>query len=250
MSNPGVFVLTSWDDTSRLDLRICEALEKYGIRGTFFTVSDWVGPKILAEELRHISQVHEIGGHTISHATLTYIQNEYANREIRESRLLLEDVIGKPVTSFAYPRGMYNQDHLRMVKEAGYICARTTKLFHTESVQNPFEMNVTISAYPHAFRDIKALFRLSRISKAFLLDPFIIKNWSKLGKQVFDELLKSGGTFHLFGHAWQIDQMDGWKTLEDLLEYVSFRENTSYLTMTEYVISQTRSQGSEACNSF
>jgi len=38
----------------------------------------------------------------------------------------------------------------------------------------------------------------------------------------------------LFGHAWQIEETDGWRRLEDLLAHIAFRKNVAYLTMTEY----------------
>ena len=64
--------------------------------------------------------------------------------------------------------------------------------------------------------------------------PLRIKKWGEPGKQIFDVLLESSGVFHIFGHAWQVDEIDGWRRLEDLLVHIAFRKNATYITMTEH----------------
>lgn len=234
MRNNKLFVVTSWDDVTRLDLKLCELLETYKLKGTFFVINDWVGKEISKDELRHISERHEIGAHTLSHVNLMHVQREVAKKEISESKRLLEKVVGKPVTSFAYPQGSYDKTHVEMVRDAQYLCARTTKPFYTVSAESPYEINVTVWAFPHALRDIRGMFRLINLSPKIIVNPLRIKKWDELGKQIFDVLLESGGVFHVFGHAWQVDEIDGWRKLEDLLAHVAFRKNVTYVTMTEY----------------
>ena len=234
MQNNKLFVVTSWDDVTKLDLKLCEILETYKLKGTFFVINDWIGTEISKDELHHISESHEIGAHTLSHVNLMHVRREVAKKEISESKRLLEEVIGKPVTSFAYPQGSYNKTHVEMVRDAQFLCARTTKPFYTTPADNPYELNVTIWAYPHALRDIRGMFRLFKLSPNLVVNPFRIKKWDDLGKQVFDVLLESGGVFHFFGHAWQVDEIDGWRRLENLLAYIAFRKNVMYVTMTEH----------------
>lgn len=227
-------VTTSWDDTSKMDLKLCELLEKYGIKATFYAVSNWIGEKISADELRHISEAHEVGAHTLSHAMLTRVGKEVAREEILGSKSSLERIIEKHVTSFAYPYGFYRREHVEIVKEAGFLCARTTKLYFIE-IDNPFETNVTMYAAPHKIRDFKGLTRLFRQTPKTIFKIYALKKWNKLGKMMFDSFLKRGGVFHIFGHAWQIDQYKGWARLEDLLAYIAFRNNIKYLTVTNCV---------------
>ena len=72
----------------------------------------------------------EIGGHTVTHPTLTRIDDDSARREIADNKQQLEAILGKPVTMFAYPNGKqgtdFDQRHMRMVREAGYHAAFTT----------------------------------------------------------------------------------------------------------------------------
>jgi peptidoglycan/xylan/chitin deacetylase (PgdA/CDA1 family) len=65
----------------------------------------------------------EIGSHTVQHPFLT--KSNRARQEIFESKKILEEKLGKPVTVFAYPFGDYNEKIEHLVKEAGYVSART-----------------------------------------------------------------------------------------------------------------------------
>ena len=231
MEQSKVFVTSSWDDVAKLDVKLCELLETYKLKGTFFAVNNWIGKELPLEDLIHISEKHEIGAHTLSHATLTQVSTDQARKEISESRRQLEEMLGKKVTSFAYPKGQYDKIHVEMVHDAGYLCARTTKPFFTTIGENPYELGVTIWAAPHRLRDMRGLLRLFNISPSIIANPLGIKRWNELGKRIFDRILESGGVFHFFGHSWQVDKMKGWQKLEDLLAYISFRENVAYVTM-------------------
>ena len=234
MTSSQLIVTTSWDDTTGVDLKLLELLENYGIKATFYAVSNWIGKKISADELRHISEVHEIGAHTLNHVTLTRVEKEVARREILGSKISLERIIEKRITSFAYPRGLYRREHVAMVKEAGFLCARTIKPYFTE-IENPFEINVTLHAAPHKVMDVKGLARLFRKTPKTILKLYALKKWDKLGKMMFDSFLKRSGVFHLWGHAWEIDHHKSWPRLEDVLAYVAFRNDITYLTITDCV---------------
>ncbi len=53
------------------------------------------------------------GAHTCSHANLKHLDMDNAEREIAESRRILEERIGEPVTGFAYPYGLDFEDYAR-----------------------------------------------------------------------------------------------------------------------------------------
>jgi peptidoglycan/xylan/chitin deacetylase (PgdA/CDA1 family) len=232
MGQSNVFVTSSWDDVTRVDLKLCDLLEVYKIKGTFFAVNNWIGKRISQDDLKHISESYEIGAHTLNHVKLTSVPNEVAKREISGSKRLLEEILEKTVESFAYPNGLYNKTHVEMVQNAKYLCARTTKPFYTMMAKNPYELNVTVWAAPHRIRDIQGLFRLFNLSHGLVSNLMRVKKWSEIGKQIFDVLLESGGVFHLFGHAWQVEEIGGWHMLEDLLSHIAFRKNVMYATMT------------------
>lgn len=69
----------------------------------------------------------EIGAHTYSHPQLSAITRPNLVREIRDSRSIIQDRLGLPVASFAYPFGKYRRDFtdrsVEVVREAGYSTA-------------------------------------------------------------------------------------------------------------------------------
>ena len=67
----------------------------------------------------------EIGSHTVRHADLANADEELAYRELAESKRLLEDMIAKPVKSFAYPYGHYSAACPPAAERAGYESAAT-----------------------------------------------------------------------------------------------------------------------------
>ena len=80
------------------------------------------------EELRTLDRepLCTIGAHTLSHPrldTLTVIEQQ---KEIVESKVILEQWLGHPIQHFSYPHGAYNDDTLSIVKSAGFrsaLCA-------------------------------------------------------------------------------------------------------------------------------
>jgi peptidoglycan/xylan/chitin deacetylase (PgdA/CDA1 family) len=63
--------------------------------------------------------------HTVTHPNLLAVDEATAAREIRHSRDELEEQLGRTVTSFAYPAGLYSDRERRLVAEAGYAAAVT-----------------------------------------------------------------------------------------------------------------------------
>jgi peptidoglycan/xylan/chitin deacetylase (PgdA/CDA1 family) len=56
-----------------------------------------------------------IGAHTVNHPILTSLPPEEVDREIRESRTLLEKRLRRPVPFFCYPNGNHNPHVIRTV---------------------------------------------------------------------------------------------------------------------------------------
>ena len=104
-------------------------LQRYGLQGTFYVVSGYVGFEgfMTQEHILELEQNgHEIGAHTRRHRDLTTLSEDEARDEVAGSRQDLFDMGVKRVDTFAYPFGKYNEDVVRIVKEAGFTGARTT----------------------------------------------------------------------------------------------------------------------------
>jgi peptidoglycan/xylan/chitin deacetylase (PgdA/CDA1 family) len=64
-----------------------------------------------------------IGAHTVTHPVLAGLESAACHREIVESKLACEALVGAPVTSFAYPYGDFDPDAREAVKTAGFSFA-------------------------------------------------------------------------------------------------------------------------------
>lgn len=67
-----------------------------------------------------------IGSHGYSHLHLTEVGDGSLDREVRQSRTALENLLDRPVELFAYPFGDRDSRVTRAVRDAGYRAAVTT----------------------------------------------------------------------------------------------------------------------------
>ena len=70
-----------------------------------------------------MGELIEIGAHTISHPFLSAHPTASQWDEIWQSKVQLEEIFNHPVTSFSYPHGDYTVETLRLIEEAGFMCA-------------------------------------------------------------------------------------------------------------------------------
>jgi peptidoglycan/xylan/chitin deacetylase (PgdA/CDA1 family) len=189
----------SFDDFSPDNLRIDEILHTQGIEATFFIETARPDAREQIKEL--FERGHDIGGHTIHHpGDIKLLHHVEAVSEIEGCKKMIENIIHRPITAFAYPRGRFNDDIVSMVKRAGFSEARTTHVLQTR-MPDPLRMPTTIHLYPdrkeYKGRDLMAL------SKFYL-----------------DDVIKNGGVFHVWGHAEEINRAGLWKTLEELVVFL------------------------------
>ena len=70
----------------------------------------------------------EVGAHSVTHPVLGALPPAAQRAEIEGSRARLEELLGAPVTGFAYPYGApstYTAETVALVREAGFACACT-----------------------------------------------------------------------------------------------------------------------------
>lgn len=117
-------------------------LERHGFGATIFVVSgrlgadnDWSdtpplrGRRLLsAEQLAPLSERGiEFGAHTRTHCSLPDVADETVAAEVESSRVELEQALGTPVRTFAYPYGRVDDRALAAVERAGFASACTTE---------------------------------------------------------------------------------------------------------------------------
>ncbi|MEB3122103.1 MAG: polysaccharide deacetylase family protein [Snowella sp.] len=68
----------------------------------------------------------EIGAHTVTHPFLSAQSTELQRDEIKQSKIDLEQMINRPVTSFSYPFGDRTAETVELTRTAGFDCACST----------------------------------------------------------------------------------------------------------------------------
>jgi peptidoglycan-N-acetylglucosamine deacetylase len=97
-------------------------------------------------------------------------------------------------------------------------------------------MPTTVQAYPHrSAAYLRNLGRAANLSGLFRYTAQLshLRNWVELGKELFDQVLRRGGIWHLYGHSWEIDELDLWNDLREMLDYISNRQDVTYATNTQ-----------------
>ena len=137
----GRTAVITFDDGYADNLAACEELQKRGMRASWFIVSGSVGrpPQwpadgrpagrlLNAAELREMHENGmEIGSHTVSHVRLPELDDVRLMQELAGSKAELEDMLGHPVCSFAYPYGMWDARCADAVRDAKYTAACVTR---------------------------------------------------------------------------------------------------------------------------
>lgn len=240
-------VTTSWDDGDMLDLKLANLLDTYHIQGTFYITKEYRKERLSDEDIKIISQRHEIGAHTLTHPDLRSIAREERTHEIQGSKQWLENLLGKDVVSFCYPSGFFDTESVELVKKAGFRGARTTLLGKIEPSTDPFLLPTTLQVYPMPFRKLGPHTYWWRK----LLQPFTerapalrtlgvpltaFRSFEALACATFDIARTRGGVFHLWGHSWEIDKYNMWQPLERVLSYINKRGDCRYTTNGEVII--------------
>jgi len=234
METPRI-VTTSWDDGDRADLKVAELLRSRGIGGTFYVpITPYRERPLERAELRALSsEGFEVGAHGFSHRVLWRLPAKELAGEVGPCKSILEDILGTAVRMFCYPCGRYDSNVVRALKEAGYCGARTVRMLATRPDFNPFEMPTTVQIFPHlqsAYLRNVARARKLEGWQVYLLHRSRLGDWLELGKRLFDSVWQNGGIWHLYGHSWEIDALNLWDGLREILDYVCCRQEAAYLS--------------------
>ena len=197
----------SCDDGYASDLDIAKKMSKLELRCTFYIPNQCMLNK---EQIKKLSEEHEIGGHTVNHPQdLRILSDEDLKYEIEMNKEYLENIIGKKITKFCYPRGRFDDRVVEAVKNAGYEYARTTKVLNIEHPKDLFRVNTTIHAYPDR-------------------SEYNGKSWYKIARQQFLIAKTKNGYFHLWFHSREVRRHKQNESLKILLKLIS-RNKTGWL---------------------
>ena len=105
-------------------------------------------PSDLMMRSKDIERLHQagmgIGAHTVTHPILAQIPPDEAREEMNSSKARLEELIGTPVTLFAYPNGRpkrdYTQEHVRLARDLRFSAAVSTCRGTASAESDPFQI--------------------------------------------------------------------------------------------------------------
>ena len=139
----GKVVGITFDDGYQNNLtQALPALLKQGFSSTCYAVGGLLGKTNVWDESQGIAQTplmneaeirqwvsagQEIGSHTHQHVNLLATDDEGCRVEMALGKTGLESVTGQSVSHFCYPYGHYEDKHVAMARELGFITATTTQ---------------------------------------------------------------------------------------------------------------------------
>jgi peptidoglycan/xylan/chitin deacetylase (PgdA/CDA1 family) len=133
---PKKSVVVTIDDGYKDTLEVADFLKKESIPTTLFVLSNRknINRKEVATQKELITKNEivslikkgwTIGSHSATHANLKTLSQKELHEEIINSKEMLENEFSIPISYFAFPRGQYSADVLKVIKKAGYSAAVT-----------------------------------------------------------------------------------------------------------------------------
>jgi peptidoglycan/xylan/chitin deacetylase (PgdA/CDA1 family) len=107
-------------------------LEEKGFKATIFAVAGVIGKTggwdvmgrtrhMTAGMIREVADAgHEVGSHSLTHANLVWLGDDELMRELRDSKMILEDITGKSIKCLSFPFGSWNRRVWDAAKSTGY----------------------------------------------------------------------------------------------------------------------------------
>lgn len=224
MKSP-TYITTSWDDGHPMDLRVADMLAKYEIAGTFYVPAKTEFGTMSAVQIRSLASDFEIGAHTLHHVDLTRVSDRTAWREISYSKDWVEHNTGVSCACFCPPLGRFENRHLHMIREAGYLGLRSIEFLSLDFPRRLGDlmlMPTTVQAFPHCF----PAFAKNALKRGALANlwRYVIHGraaeWPTMAESLLRHAIARGGVFHLWGHSWELQDASQWQRLKEVLRFI------------------------------
>ena len=210
----------SYDDGVKEDTQLIEIMRKYGLKGTFNLNSkhienpDGVNHRDIDCLKNLYGDDMEIALHGYQHLSLAQVTPAAAMRDVMADREFLEKNFNRIIRGMAYANGSYNDDVVKILRDAGVVYSRTTK--STEAFDLPDEW---LTLHPTCHHNNPRLFELI---EEFFAPPQKNYFWAKKPK-----------LFYLWGHSYEFPKDDNWNVIEKFGEIMASRNDVWHATNME-----------------
>ncbi len=118
-------------------------LQKFGMTAEYFITTDWIDTEhyMSPAQLRALDEAGmSLQSHAVTHRYLNDLSDEEILEELRGSKKLLEQILGKQVTGLALPGGRGGDKVVRMAREQGYLYLCNSELGINTGKSDPFAL--------------------------------------------------------------------------------------------------------------
>ncbi len=136
-------VVLTFDDGHQSNYTVAlPILEQFGFKAHFFITTDWINtPGFLntTEILKLVEKGMKIGSHGTSHSYFNEMGLSRAEKELAQSKALLEHCTARSITSFSAPGGRINANTVKIAERIGYnlLCTSEFALFELSNKFRP-----------------------------------------------------------------------------------------------------------------
>ncbi len=213
-------VVQCWDDGITADIRLVEILRKHDAKASFnlnaglhedarkfgWKFKDTEVWRLGWNEMREVYEGFTIANHSLTHPHLKDIPVDIARTEIVEGRDSLQQFFQQPVLGLAYPFGPYNEDVMRLSREAGHVYARTTR---NAGLCFPPEDPMAFHPTCH-----------------FLAQDF----WDRY------DAARECGVFYFWGHSYEMITEEMWSDFESRIARISADAQSTWADLPELFV--------------
>jgi peptidoglycan/xylan/chitin deacetylase (PgdA/CDA1 family) len=142
-------VLVTFDDGFADFLDAAERLAAAGFPSTLYVTTGQVGAAgmLTRGQLRSLGETVEVGAHSRRHPRLDELPVDRLRDEVHGSKADLEELLQRPVRSFAYPHGDHDRLVRQTVVDAGFGSAAAVKNAFSHDRDDPFAIaRITVTA--------------------------------------------------------------------------------------------------------
>ena len=195
----------SYDDGIEQDRRLVDIFNHYGMKATFnlntgiqsnescFEIDGIHIQRMEQEGLNQLYKGHEIAVHGLRHTAPDSLAQEEYKQEFITDAENIERLYGKYPVGMAYAYGVFNDEVIKYLSDAGFKYGRTTGATHSfDMPKEPLKLEST------CHHNDEMLFALA-------------ENFLEAEPAENEQLL-----FYIWGHSYEFDVNNNWERIEKL----------------------------------